>query len=214
MSKTIAAVLFTLTATGYADPLPAPSTYTPTEPSEAEPAPLVQPAAPQAAPVNVDDGTEGAAFSGKRLAAEIGGGELVSLLVSFATYNGLCNGHDCMGSALAAYGVDFAVTPLAIWAGGRALGGHGSLGWTYLGASTSLAAFSATGQPDETPADTMSRINVEMAISALLMPVTSALLFEVSSQVWFKSHHVTLAVNPTLDRGHTTGATGGITVGF
>lgn len=210
MTKAIA-FLMTLTAGAYADPLPAPSTYTPPEPQEATPAPLAQ---PMPAPVNVDDGTADAHFSGKRLAAEIGGGELVSLLVSFVTYNGLCNGRDCLGSAITAYGVDFAVTPLAIWAGGRALGGHGTLGMTYLGASTSLAAFSVPGQPDETPADALSRVNMEMTISALLMPVTSALLFEVSSQSWFQSHHVTLAVNPALERGHASGAIGGVTVGF
>jgi hypothetical protein len=213
MKKTVAAVL--LAAIGnpvLADPLPAPSTY---EPGQAapQPVPYSQPIAPAPAPeAQVDDSR--AQFSGKRLAAEIAGGELVSLLVSYATYSSLCDGRDCFGSAIAAFGADFAVTPIAIWAGGRAMGGHGTLGMTYLGASTALAAFSVPGQPDETPADTLQRVGVEMTISALLMPATSALMYEISSQMWFRNNHVSLAVNPTLDHGHTTGAVGSLTVGF
>ena len=219
MTKTLASLLVALSAPAFAD-VPAPSAYTPDQNAQEAPAaepPTIQPAFAQpiaAAPTQeVDESIGRAQFSGKRLAAEIAGGELVSLVVSFATYNALCNGHDCLGSALAAYAVDFAVTPAAIWAGGRALGGHGSLGWTYLGASTSLAAFSAQGSPDETPDAALTRINVEMAVSALLMPVTAALLNELSSSLWSKNQ-AALAVHPTVDRGHMTGAVGTLTVAF
>src|ERR1700742_4895551 len=86
-----------------------------------------------------------ARFSGKRLALEIIGGELTVALVTGLTFNGLCNGNDCLGSAIAAFGANLAVTPLSVWGIGAAMGGEGSLGYSYLGASLALAPFSVTG---------------------------------------------------------------------
>lgn len=211
MHKPVAALIVILAFRSlHADPLPAPSSYEPGAPQPAPGPGYLQPNAPAPAPVDDDR----AQFSGKRLAAEIAGGEVVSMLVSYAAYSGLCDGHDCLGSAIAAFGIDFAVTPLAIWGGGRAMGGHGTLGMTYLGASTALAAFSVPGQPDETPADTLQRVGIEMTISALLMPATSALMYELSSQMWFRKNHVNVAVTPTFARAAANGAIGTLTVGF
>ncbi len=149
---------------------------------------------------------ERARFSGKRLAVEIAAGELAGALAAGLTFSGLCHGDGCLGAGLAAFGADFAVAPLAVWGTGEAMGGAGSLGYTYLGATTALAAFSVPGSPDETPADTASRIGLELTISSLLMPACSALLYEVSSnQRWVREHAVTIAVRPLYERTGTGG---------
>jgi hypothetical protein len=93
-------------------------------------------------------------FSGKRLAVEILVGEASGLLTSYL----LCNDSNCPGGV------------------GNAMGGQGSLLYSYFGASPALTPFSMPGSPDESPADTLSRIRVEATISAVILPVCSALL--------------------------------------
>src|ERR1700733_4030101 len=88
-----------------------------------------------------------ARFSGKRLLVEILGGELVGGLATALTFRGLCDGTDCFGSAMLAFGADVAVTPLAVWGIGKAMGGDGGLGYAYLGGSIALSPFGVTGSP-------------------------------------------------------------------
>src|SRR5580698_9635222 len=90
-------------------------------------------------------------FSSKRLVVEILGGELVGGLTTALTFRGMCDGTDCFGSAMLAFGADAAVTPLAVWGLGKAMGGEGSLGYAYIGGSLALAPFGVTGSPDESP---------------------------------------------------------------
>ena len=166
-------------------------------------------AAAQPAPTPAPDAHDRAQFSGGRLVAEILAGAVVGSVAGYGTYESLCDGHDCLGAGLAGAGVNFAVTPLAVWGVGRWMGGDGTLGMTYLGASTALAPFSAPGSPDESPADTLQRIDIEFAISTLLLPVTSSLFFELSSHMRWKEAHpdAAFAIAPVRDRhGATTGA--------
>ncbi|MFT3696260.1 MAG: hypothetical protein QM831_24180 [Kofleriaceae bacterium] len=134
-------------------------------------------------------------FSGKRLAVEILGGELTGILSTALTFNALCSpGSDCLGPALLAYGVDFAVTPAAVWGIGQAMGGEGSLGYSYLGGLTALAAFSVPGSPDETPSETVSRVSLEAYVAAVLLAPCSSLMYELTSHVtWAREHQVTAA---------------------
>ncbi|HTJ40512.1 MAG TPA: hypothetical protein VL463_00390 [Kofleriaceae bacterium] len=164
-----------------------------------------------------DASDDHARFSGGRLVAEILAGAVVGSAVAYGTYESLCDGHDCLGAGLAGFGANFAVTPLAVWGVGRWMGGDGTLGMTYLGASTALAPFSAPGSPDESPSDTIDRINVEFAISTLLLPVTSSLFFELSSHVRWKEAHpdAAFAIAPVRDRhGATTGAIAELSFSF
>jgi len=141
-----------------------------------------------------------ARFSGKRFVVEILGGELVGSLVTGVTFNALCNGRDCLGSAITAFGANVAVTPLAVWGIGQAMGGDGSLGYTYLGGSTALAAFSVPGPVDESPSDALSRITVEAWVSSIMLAPCSAALYELTSHVkWSRDHAVTIGVAPHGD---------------
>jgi hypothetical protein len=158
---------------------------------------------------------ERARFSGKRLVLEILGGELTGSIATALTFKGLCNGTDCFGSAIAAFGVNVAVTPLAVWGIGSAMGGEGSLGYTYLGASLALTPFSVTGSADESPADALSRISVEVWMSSILLAPCSALMYEVTSHArWSREHAVTVGVKPIRDRENVSGVAGFVTGNF
>ncbi|HEY0251841.1 MAG TPA: hypothetical protein VGC41_09960 [Kofleriaceae bacterium] len=153
-----------------------------------------------------------AKFSGKRLTVEIIGGELTGILSTALTFNALCNGTDCLGSALSAYAVDFAITPLAVWGIGSAMGGQGSLGYSYLGGSLALTAFSVTGSPDETPSDTLSRVSIEAYVAAILLAPCSSLMYELTSQVtWAREHQVGISIRAV---DNTTGGVGVISGRF
>ena len=141
-------------------------------------------------------------FSGKRLAVEIIGGEVIGALATGITFNALCNGRDCLGSAIAAFSANLAITPAAVWGIGTFMGGDGSLGYSYLGATIALAPFSVTGSPQESPSDTMTRIQIETWTSAILLAPCSALMYEVSSHVrWSREHAVNLAVRTLRNDG-------------
>ncbi len=130
-----------------------------------------------------------ARFSTTRFAAEVLGGELVGALATGLTFNGLCDGRDCLGSAIAAFGANLAVTPLAVWGIGQAMGGEGSLGYSYLGASVALTPFSVTGSVDESPNDALARVTVEAWVSSILLAPCSALLYEATSHAkWSREH--------------------------
>jgi len=148
-----------------------------------------------------------ARFSGKRLAIEIIGGELTGALVTGLTFNALCNGEDCLGSAFAAFGANFAVTPLAVWGIGAAMGGEGSLGYSYLGASLALTPFSVTGSADESPSDAVNRVSIEAWVSSILLAPCSAIMYEASSHgSWVREHQVNVAVRTLHDREGLDGA--------
>jgi len=116
---------------------------------------------------------ERAHFSLKRLALEIVAGEATGIAASLL----LCNGSSCPGDGELAFGVDFAVTPAAVWGVGTVMGGRGTLFASYLGASPALTPLTLPGQPNETPADTSSRIQTEAIVSSVLLPICSALLY-------------------------------------
>lgn len=150
-----------------------------------------------------------ARFSGKRLAVEILTGEVVGGLASGLTFRAVCDGTDCFGSGIAAFGMNIAITPLAVWGVGTAMGGNGSLGYSYLGASLALTPFSVTGSSEESPSDALSRIEVEVVVSSLLLAPCSALMYEATSQMsWVRDHAVGVAVQPVHDRDGLTGAVG------
>ncbi len=138
-----------------------------------------------------------ARFSGKRFVIETLGGEVVGALVTGLTFNVLCSGDDCLGSAFASFGMNVAVTPLAVWGIGKAMGGEGSLGYSYLGASIALAPFSVTGAADESPSDALGRVEVETIVSSILLAPCSALMYEMTSQMtWSREHALNVAVRP------------------
>jgi hypothetical protein len=146
-------------------------------------------------------------FSSKRLVVEILGGELVGGLTTALTFRGMCDGTDCFGSAMLAFGADAAVTPLAVWGLGKAMGGEGSLGYAYIGGSLALAPFGVTGSPDESPGDALSRLEIEVAISSILLAPCSALAYEATSQLqWSREHAVTVGFQPLRDQRNVNGA--------
>jgi hypothetical protein len=148
-------------------------------------------------------------FSGKRLVVEILAGELVGGLATALTFRGLCSGDDCFGSAMLAFGANVAITPLAVWGVGQAMGGEGSLGYSYLGASLALTPFSVSGPADEAPSDALSRIEIEVAISSILLAPCSALLYEATSQMrWSREHAVAITVHPIDSRAEGAGLVG------
>jgi hypothetical protein len=155
-----------------------------------------------------------ARFSGKRLAVEILAGEAAGLLTSFL----LCNDSSCPGDGWVAFGADFAVTPLVVWGVGTAMGGRGSLAYSYLGASPAVTPLSMPGSPDESPADTLSRIRTEAAVSALLLPVCSAVLYEATSHFasvrWRTEHAPMLTVRPLLHHDGLAGGVGALSLRF
>jgi hypothetical protein len=140
-------------------------------------------------------------FSGKRFLVETLGGEVVGALVTGLTFNALCSGNDCLGSAFAAFGVNVAVTPLAVWGIGTAMGGDGSLVYSYVGASIALAPFGVTGSADETPSDALTRVEIETYVSSILLAPCSALMYEMTSNMrWSREHAVHVALRPLHDR--------------
>ena len=165
----------------------------------------------QPPPTQTDD-KQSEHWSTKRFLVETLAGEVVGGIASALTFSAACDGTDCTGSAIASFGVNIAITPLAVWGVGKAMGGAGSLGYSYLGASIALAPFSVTGSADETPADALSRVEIEVAVSSILLAPCSALMYELTSQVrWTRDHAVGLAVHPLHDHDGLSGAVGVIT---
>jgi hypothetical protein len=150
-------------------------------------------------------------FSLGRMAVEILAGAVVGSAVAYGTYESVCSGASddpCFGAGLAAVGLNFAITPLAVWGAGRWMGGNGTVGMTYLGAAAATSPLTVPGSPDETPAQTSQRVGIELAISTLLLPVTSSLFFELSSNMRWRAAHpdAAFAIAPVRDHGATTGA--------
>jgi hypothetical protein len=89
------------------------------------------------------------------------------------------------------------------------MGGDGSLGYAYVGSSIAFAPFGVTGSPTETPSDTLTRVEIEVAISSILLAPCSALAYEATSQLkWSREHSVTVGVQPLRDQRNVNGAIG------
>ncbi len=181
--------------------------------AQTAPDPAGQPLPPAPAPAPPPEEISRAHFSGKRLAIEILAGEAVTIGTSLA----LCSGpNSCPGDGWLAFGVDFAVTPLAVWGVGSMMGGQGTLLASYLGASPAVTPLGMPGPANEAPGDTLSRIQLEATISMIILPATSALLYEVSSQIvsakWQREHAPALTLRPLV--GRSSGAVASVGVRF
>jgi hypothetical protein len=164
-------------------------------PATPELAPAPVPAQPSVDRPTPPRATRGA-FSGKRLVVEMLAGGVAGGLAGYAVFSGL--GGDSFGAAMAGLGANIAVTPLVVYGTGRAMGGEGGLGSAYLGG---LIAFSG-------PSATPDQAAVSFAIGMTLMPITSALMYEVSS-------HIRSRTAQTMVRGlSVTPGAGGARVGL
>jgi hypothetical protein len=172
-------------------PSPAPALSHSTDPQSAPPDSVVvrptQSSVPASPPPVAPEVMERAQFSAGRMFVEILAGGLAGSLAGYITFEALCShDSDCIGPALAATLVDFAVTPLVVHGVGGRLGGQGTLSMSYAGASAAFAGFSGSGSTDETPEETIARINLEFAVALVLMPVTTAVTYELVSHMQYK----------------------------
>lgn len=135
-----------------------------------------------------------ASFSGGRFVVELLAGGLVGSLAAYGTYVGICGDDPCLGGALTGWLANFAVTPAAVWGVGTAMGGRGRLAHAYYGAVPALAPFSAPNAP----------IGLQFGLSAVFLPITSALMYEISSHIasqqWAREHAPAVTMRP-LDGG-------------
>jgi hypothetical protein len=194
-----ATVLLASTTAG-ADPTPPPAPA-PT----VEVAPLPAPAQPAVdrtpAPARANKG----AFSAGRFVVEMLAGGVVGGLAGYAVFSGL--GGDNFGAAIAGLGANIAVTPLVVYGTGRAMGGQGSVGSAYLGG---LLAFSG-------PSATPDQAALSFAIGMALMPVTSSLMYEISSHVRSKRFETVargVSVAPVVGNNGVSGARVGLGFAF
>ncbi|WP_437985177.1 hypothetical protein [Sorangium sp. So ce117] len=102
-------------------------------------------------------------------------GGAVGAAAGYGAYRGICDDEPCVGGALAGMGANFALTPLAVFGLGRAMGGHGGIGAAYWG---EVIPFGVTSPL------MASSAGLSFAIASTLMPFTSALFFELSSNGW------------------------------
>ncbi len=152
-----------------------------------------------------------AGFSGKRLVAEILASAVVGAAAAHLVYSSTCGpGEDCAQEFFLAAGAQFAATPLAAWGVGTAFGGKGRLWHTYaLGAAPVAVAPLLMEHPENPPGQTTTfrQITEMYLITALILPVTSAVIYELSSwgqsQQWFARHAPGLDVSlaPVYDNG-------------
>jgi hypothetical protein len=149
-----------------------------------------------------------ARFSGGRLLVEILAGELVGAAAAYGTYTSVCGDEPCLGGALGGWVVDFAVTPAAIWGAGTLMGGRGRIGHAYYGALPALAPFSVTSAP----------VGLQFSLSAFFLPITSALMYELSSNItstkWTQEHAPNLTLRPLYKDEHVAGALGTLSLQF
>lgn len=142
-----------------------------------------------------------ARFSGKRLAVEMLAGAAVGGLVGYGVFE--ATGGDDIGSALMGLGANIAVTPIVVWGTGRAMGGDGSLGWTYVGG---LVAFSG-------PSATPEQAALSLALGSVFLPITSSIMYEVSSHARW-SRRVAATAMPVVDGNGLAGVRVGVGFGF
>ncbi|HWU90315.1 MAG TPA: hypothetical protein VN253_23785 [Kofleriaceae bacterium] len=144
-------------------------------------------------------------FSGKRLVVEALAGAVVGSLVGIGVYKAA--GGDSIGAAFAGLGSEIALTPVIVWGTGKAMGGRGTLGSAYLGG---LAAFAG---PSATPQEAA----ISLAVGMALMPVTSAVIYEVSSHVRSKRFEAVasgVSIAPVAGPHGVSGVSAGLSFGF
>jgi hypothetical protein len=145
-----------------------------------QPPPVAQPPAPPPAlrlpPVAPDRDerlatARRARFSVGRFFLESLGSAVVGSLAAYGTFKAACGSQACLGGSFEALGANIVVTPLTVWGLGQATGGDGGLGWAFLGGLVAFSGYT-TGTTDPT---------LPLVIGVVLMPFTSALIYEVSS---------------------------------
>jgi hypothetical protein len=179
------------------------------------PGPLPIPPSAEVAPVGPSPSEEAAIerarWSGKRLAVEILVGELAGGLLTYGAY-------EATDSVAAAWASGFALTPIVVWGTGRIMGGRGSLLHTYLGAGPALAPLAAPAPPDETPGESIERLELQMTIASIALPICNAIMFEVSSQIastrWRQKYQPVVSVQPVGNGGELAGAVGSFAIQF
>jgi hypothetical protein len=136
-----------------------------------------------------------ASFSGGRFVVELLVGGAIGSLAAYGTYVGICGDEPCLGGALTGWVANFAVTPAAVWGVGTVMGGRGRLAHAYYGAVPALAPFSAPNAP----------IGLQFALSVVFLPITSSLMYELSSHIasqqWVREHAPAVAVRPLAGGG-------------
>jgi hypothetical protein len=115
--------------------------------------------------------TRRAKFSVGRFFLESLGSAVIGSLAAYGTFKATCGDQPCLGGSLASLGVNVVVTPITVWGLGEATSGNGSLGWTFAGGLVAFSGYAA-GTSDPT---------LPLLVGVVLMPFTSALLYEVSS---------------------------------
>lgn len=172
-------------------PREAPLAEPPAAPSD-DGAPLAE--VPLPPPVDAKEAAkwERATFSGGRWVVEMLAGATVGTLSAVLMYNAA--GGD-IGGAAAGIVTSFAVTPLVEYGVGRAMGGRGSLSWTYVGGLIGFSGSAPAAQADPV---------LVIAIAEVLCPITSGLAFELTShgaaRRWQAEHGLGVAVTPLASR--------------
>lgn len=187
-----AASFLALGSNAFADEVLPASTEAPLAPPTAGPGDALSP--PPPAP-RVGRGR----FSGGRFVVEMLGSAALGTLAGYGLFR--ATGGDGAGPAALGLTTEIAVTPLVVYGIGRGMGGGGSLGSTYYGALIGLAA-------PGTSAAATDNWNVTMAIGLTLMPVTSALFYELSSNA--RTRNASIAIVPTVDPQGRTGVYAGL----
>ncbi|HEY1695358.1 MAG TPA: hypothetical protein VGG39_24485 [Polyangiaceae bacterium] len=165
---------------------------------------------PPATPRDDVDAASRAKFSVGRFFLESLGAAVVGSLAAYGTFKATCGNDPCLGGSLGALGVNMAVTPVTVWGIGQAAGGDGGLGWAFVGGLVAFSGYTA-GTTDPT---------LPLAIGVVLMPFTSALLYEVSSGANAQRAHdprprVRPSIAPVPGRGSgLAGAMGSIAGSF
>lgn len=199
------------TALAPRDPAPTVATLTPVNDDPAAASVITTPAGSiDVPPTEEVRRMSRARFSGGRfLLGAVAGGAL-GALATYGVYEGLCGDGPCLGGALAAMGANIAVTPLAVWGIGGAMGGRGRLLPTYYGIAVASAAFAAQGSPNETPSETIHRTEVQLLVFSLLLPFASSLCYEASSHFawssWMRDHQGSVSITPVAGTHAPTGA--------
>jgi hypothetical protein len=156
------------------------------------------------APAPVPEGARRGHFSAGRMVVEMLAGGVLGSLLGYEVYNAAGGS---VGGVLAGLGTEIAVEPLIVYGTGRAMGGIGTVGSAYLGG---MLAFSG-------PAATPGEAEVSFAIGMALMPVTSALAFELSSHTHSKALEQAasgLTVTPVVGTNGVSGVKAGVGFSF
>lgn len=173
-----------------ADPLP-------TEPAT-DPAATMIPTTPIPAPAPPPE--RPGQFSGTRFLVEW----LASAAIgSAAAYGAFRVAGGDVGGAIAGLVANVAITPLVVYGVGGAMHGEGTVSSAYYGELIGLTA--------PTTAATGGNAILTLAIGLAFMPITSALVYEFSSNVHSAAH---VAITPVVDHGAVTGASAGLAFRF